>query len=282
MKNKILHIIFLALLSFSSAAEIYKWVDEDGQTHFSHERPDNSKLIPLKNDRGQLAKLKDYLYPFGFAAVLKESSKAYCDKKTALGLVRKRIRVEERKLNQLKNKYQSMKYKSKGEKNRAMVRMRNAESSVRELKSMLSSKLYKQKYVADMQRKCLRLNQENIIEKEIYDISQDGFKRVFKKDERKYIGYLGIALTKYQSGHDARKVWKLWNKKSNQKKFSRVERDKFNDIDILLMDEKANFAVAFLLYEDTLIEVQFGSEKFVEFQQLKFFVSKYAKWLDSK
>ena len=48
------------------------------------------------------------------------------------------------------------------------------------------------------------------------------------------------------------------------------------------MDDKADFVVGFILLDDVLIEVQFGSDRFVEFKQLQYFIKRYTRWLSAK
>ncbi len=48
MKNRFLFVLAIAALSFSAAADIYKWIDADGKVHYSNAPPPEVKGTKLK------------------------------------------------------------------------------------------------------------------------------------------------------------------------------------------------------------------------------------------
>jgi len=265
-------------LCINGDAKIYKWVDENGQTHFSQNKPAHLK-IESANKKKSLNKLKDFLYPFGSSAILKESKKAYCDRSAAISLLRNIIVMKKRELAKYK-KYNGLQRDEAS--NRIYEERRRLEQEISQYRYKLKNKSNKERYLSKMQKKCADLKRNKVIDKQRYDISASGFKRIFKKEDRKYIDFIGIAIYKYISEHDARNRWNRWNRKSSQKKYTRVEKKKLNGMQVLLMDDKADFAVGFILLEDTLIEIQFGSGRFVEFTQFQYFIKRYTRWLATK
>ena len=51
MKNILYTIIFCFLFSFSALAEIYKWVDDEGNVHYGEKLPDNTKGKSIENEK---------------------------------------------------------------------------------------------------------------------------------------------------------------------------------------------------------------------------------------
>lgn len=87
--NKFIVGIFLILLSHSSYAEVYKWIDENGQTRFSDKAPTQNKFetvniapspktnnIPTVTDQERLEKQKKMLQVFEEDRQLKQAKQA--------------------------------------------------------------------------------------------------------------------------------------------------------------------------------------------------------------
>ncbi len=274
-------IIPLMLVFQQVNARIYKWVDEDGVTHFSQEKPAHLKTNFVNKKTPSKAKLKSLLYPFGSAAILKGSKKTYCNKSAALTLLRNKIFKKKREISKYKLQHAIKDSNLPRKNNSVNMQLQSMEREALQYESQLSFKPSKEQFFSAMQRKCRNLKKQKLVDKEIYDIGFSGYKRVFKKKDREYIGYIGIGLSKYSSSADAKNKWNSWSRKSNQKKYTRVKKEKWNGIRVLLMDDNADFAVAFILLDDVLIEVQFGSNRFVEFKQLQYFIKRYTRWLSA-
>lgn len=263
-------------------AKIYKWIDEDGQAHFSQEKPENLKIEPGNKQSTSTVKLRSFLYPFGSAAILKGSKKAYCHKNAALNLLRTKVVKKKREISRYKLQHAIKDSNLPRKNNSVNMQLQYMEREVWQYESQLNTKAGKEQYFSAMQKKCSDLKKQKLVDKEIYDIGFSGYKRVFKKKDREYIGYIGIGLSKYSSRSDAKNKWNSWNRKSNQKKYTHVEKENLNGINVLLMNDKADFAVGFILFDDVLIEIQFGSDRFVEFKQLQYFIKRYTRWLATK
>ncbi len=189
--------------------------------------------------------------------------------------------MKKRELRKYKKKY-AIRESNYQPENRIYRQKRLLEQEISLDKSRLTKKSDKERFLSAMRKKCLALEKSKIINKEIYDIGHSGYKRVFKKEDRKYIGYIGIGISKYYSRQHARNKWNAWNRKTNQKKYTRVEKEYLNGFNVLLIDDNASFAVGFILLNDMLIEIQFGSDRFVEFKQLQYFLKRYTRWLAAR
>ncbi|VAW94107.1 hypothetical protein MNBD_GAMMA23-2172 [hydrothermal vent metagenome] len=281
MTIKILVALVFSFLSLAAEAKIYKWVDEDGLAHFSQEKPAHLKENFTNKATANTARLKSFLYPFGSSAILKGSKKVYCNKAAALNLLRSKISRKKRELAQYENLYATKALNRKPVGGVYSQKLR-VEQEIYEEKLKLTNKSSRQRFLSNMQKKCIALKKNKIVDKEVYNIGSSGYKRVFKKKDREYIGYIGIGITKYPSSHNAKSKWYDWNRKSNQKKYIRVEKKKLNGMPVLLMSDKADFAVGFILLDTVLIEIQFGSKRFVEFEQFQYFIQRYTRWLAKK
>ncbi len=280
---KAICLIFPLMLVFQQvSAKIYKWIDEDGQTHFSQEKPAHLKTNSGKKKTTDRTKLKAFLYPFGSAAILKGSKKAYCNKDAALNLLRNKVFKKKREISRFKLQHAIEDTNLPRKKDPVNVQLQYMENEFWKYEFQLRNKQSKQQFFSAMQRKCNKLKKQNLMDKEIYDIGFSGYKRVFKKKDSEYIGYLGIGISKYRTVSAARNKWKIWNRKSNQKKYTDIEKEKLYGFPVLLMDSQADFSVGFILLDDVIIEVQFGSDRFVEFKQLKYFIKRYTRWLSAR
>ncbi len=280
---KALCLVFSLMLVFQQvSAKIYKWVDEDGVAHFSQEKPTHLKISSTEKKTTGSVKLKAFLYPFGSAAILKGSKKSYCNKDAALKLLRNKVFKKEREISRFKLQHAIKDTNLPRENDSVNVQLQYMENEFWKYEFQLRNKQSKEQFFSAMQRKCSKLKKQNLADKEIYDIGFSGYKRVFKKKDREYIGYLGIGISKYRTVSAARNKWNSWNRKSNQKKYTRVEKEKLYGFPVLLMDSQADFTVGFILLDDVLIEVQFGSDRFVEFKQLKYFIKRYTRWLSAR
>lgn len=53
---KSIALVFLLLLAHLSHAQLYKWVDENGQTHYSERRPNNTEVTTIKEQKHTVSK----------------------------------------------------------------------------------------------------------------------------------------------------------------------------------------------------------------------------------
>ena len=211
---KVLCLIFPLMLVFQQVnAKIYKWIDEDGLTHFSQEKPAHLKTNFVNKKTTSTTKLKSFLYPFGSAAILKGSKKAYCNKAAALNLLRNKVFKKKRDISKYKLQHAIKDSNLPRKRNSVNVQLQYMEHEFLQYKYQLEAKASKEQFFSAMQRKCRNLKKQKLVDKEVYDIGFSGYKRVFKKKDREYIGYIGIGLSKYSSSSDAQNKWNSWNRK---------------------------------------------------------------------
>ncbi|VAW94105.1 hypothetical protein MNBD_GAMMA23-2171 [hydrothermal vent metagenome] len=254
---KIICITFVLTAAFQQAnAKIYKWVDEDGQTHFSHEKPAGVKGQQLAATSKVAKSLKNYLYPFGTHAKLKSTKKRVCDKNRALTSLRKRFLAYSQNSKTKEDVY------------------------LRKYKNVFKNTVDKQRYLYDIKKECQQYEAKKITEEEVYVIKSAGIKRLFGKNKIIPVRHLQIGLSRYASAGLAKIILNQHiNKKFKKYSYSKKIKLKTNGFNIVLIKERGP-SVAKILMKDVLIEIKLSGDD--KFKNLEYFVRRYTKWLKSR
>jgi len=239
-------------------AAVYKWVDEDGQVHFSQEKPKNKNATPIRDKSNSGSGLRVYLFPFGSDAKFRVSKKIYCDEGSAQRSLRKKLSSYYARSTRYGNEF------------------------LERHKNVFKSAFDKKAFLYEMSKKCEKLESEKILDQEIYDIGKKGIKRILKFENKKerFYGSVYVNLSRYENGKFAKSACEknynsLKNTKYNQKKL-KARQHGYN---VVIINDGKKDSFACIPLENVLIKIFIRSNKYREMQYLQSISHRYTKWL---